>query len=116
MSKVSRQSTVRGSVFPATTSGQAKDAIFTNGELKLLGPPADLTRYNTVALDVFKPLCVIHQHINDLANVGMTAQHNIGYVQITGRKVENSFLIDGKKQHLRTFDFAMDSPWAPPPT
>jgi hypothetical protein len=66
------------------------------------------------ALDLAKPICALHQRVNSPGNTPYVADHNIGYVTFTGNKVENSFLIKGKKLHTQSWDFASDTAWSPP--
>lgn len=60
----------------------------------------------------YKPVGALSVSVNNTAvNSPYEPQHNIGLMSITGRKIENGFLVGGKLVSSRTFDFASGSAW-----
>jgi hypothetical protein len=88
--------------------GSHKDGMVTvRTEVPLLG---EQTLHESVK--EFRPLCAFHQKINDPAvNSPYLPKHNIGLMQVTGRKVVNSFLVASTQESVHTFDFATSGPW-----
>jgi len=98
--------------------GGVAEGVFKNGQLFLAHVEAEPPHEKVlrpVTVEAHKPLCAMHQRVNDAANSAYLDMHNIGIVSITGRKVENAFLVDGKQHSRRTWDFATDSSWTPTP-
>ena len=89
--------------------------IYKNGELRIVkkgkthddpNPQAEL-----VKIEDYKPSCALYQRYNDAYNTPYMIEHNIGFLTIDKKKVENAFLTKKGKTSTRSWDFANDIYW-----
>jgi hypothetical protein len=62
-----------------------------------------------------RPNFVLQQRINDAGNTQYEPLHNIGFMQVLGRRVDNGFLVDGVLKGRHSWDFATNAHWEPAP-
>jgi hypothetical protein len=62
-----------------------------------------------------RPICGIWQRVNDATNTPYNGRHNVGYVTLNGRRVDNAFLVNGRPVGQRSWDFAVSTTWEPKP-
>jgi hypothetical protein len=93
--------------------GEVKEGTFKNGELRILkgGGPHDPPKLEVVKLTDYKPGFALYQRYNDAYNSAYVGEHNIGFLTIHQKKVENSFLTMNGRIGARTWDFGSEVYW-----